>query len=189
MLKDVIKAVKGSDISKIVVSANDPQVSQVARELDVSFFSPSQDGLNPAIEEATNRCFKDGADSVVVLPADLPLLRSEEVNRVISFGNTKSTSIVICPSWDWGTNALLLKVPKVILPRFGPNSFIEHICQALSNGISVMLYSSLGISTDIDCARDLRKLFEIENHTECKRVLEIISKNNLKAKKIATFKL
>lgn len=188
MLRDVLKAVKDSDISKIVVSANDPKVSQVARESEVFFFSPSQDGLNPAIEEATNRCFKDGADSVVVLPADLPLLTSEEVNRFISFGNGKSSSIVICHSWDWGTNALLLKSSKVILPCFGPNSFIEHICQALSNGISVGIYSSPGISTDIDCARDLRKLFEIENQTESKRVLEIIMKHNLKAKKIAIFK-
>ena len=172
MLTDVLTAVKGSNIRKIVISATDPELAQIAQKLGVSFFSPSQNGLNPAVDEAITWSINDGADSVLVLPADLPLLTSQEINQIIALGKNESSLIVICPSWNWGTNALFQKSTKLISSRFGPNSFTEHIRQAYCSGICVWIHFSPGISTDIDSEKDLSKLFKVESKTECKKVLE-----------------
>ena len=172
MLNDVVNALRGSKISKIVISATDPEVHQIAKKLSITYFSPSQDGLNQAIDQATTWCIKDGAHSFLVLPADLPFLTAQEINNVITIGKTESSLIVICPSWDLGTNALFQKSTKQISAHFGPNSFIEHTRHAYCNGVSVWIHFSPGISTDIDSEKDLNKLFEIKSNTECKKVLE-----------------
>ncbi len=172
MLNDVLNALKGSKIKKTVISATDPEVHQIAEKLSIAYFSPSQDGLNQAIDQATTWCIKDGADSVLVLPADLPFLTIQEINQVINIGSAESSLIVICPSWDLGTNALFQKSTKQISAHFGPNSFIEHTRQAYCNSVSVWIHFSPGFSTDIDSEKDLRKLFEIKSDTECKKVIE-----------------
>ena len=87
MLEDVLKALKSSIVPEIVVVSSDPNVRVIADKFGVSFFSPSHNGLNPAVEEATAWCMRNQADSVLVVPADIPLLSSADVNKIVELGN------------------------------------------------------------------------------------------------------
>ena len=174
MLEDVVGALKSSTIHEIVVVSSDPSVRMVADKFEVSFFSPSRNGLNPAIEEAIAWCMQKQADSVLVVPADIPLLSFEAVNKIVELGNCDGSTVVLSPSNDGGTNALFLKPPNILFANFGNRSFAKHFKQAQNKGISVKLHYSTSIVLDVDCEEDLLKLFESPIANNSKRFLEEI---------------
>jgi 2-phospho-L-lactate/phosphoenolpyruvate guanylyltransferase len=180
MLEDVLAALKASVVNKILVIGEDPQVQQTAEKSGAAYLSTTKVGLNPAIEEAVDWCVEHSAGSVLVLPADVPFVIAKDINRVVELG-VGNCAVVLSPSSNWGTNALFQHPPKLIPACFGSQSFLAHICEAYRRGISVRLHFSAGLATDIDSAEDLRKVFEVDNATECRRVLEQITRNSSKA--------
>ena len=160
MLEDVLRALKSSTVNEIVVVSSDTNVSMVADKFGVSFFSPSHNGLNPAIEEATAWCMRNQADSVLVVPADIPLLSSADVNKIVELGNCNGSTVVLSPSNNCGTNALFQKPPNLLYAQFGCRSFARHFRQAQNKGISIKFHYSTSIALDVDSEEDLLKLFE-----------------------------
>ena len=71
---------------------------------------------------------------------------------------TSSPSVVIAPSHDGGTNALLLYPPYVIDFAFGPDSFRRHHRQAIQADVAVQIVQSSTLAFDIDWPADLRLL-------------------------------
>jgi len=182
MLEDVLAALKTSVADKTLVVGEDAQIQKVAENCNALFLLTTSDGLNPAIEEATDWCVQQDADSVMIVPADIPLLEAEDVNSIVRLASN-DRAVVLAPSVNWGTNALLQSPPKLIPACFGPRSFIEHIREAYVRGISVRLHFSEELATDIDSAKDLKKLFSVSNNTFSREVLEEIIDKNLKARK------
>jgi len=180
MLEDVLKTLKLSNVDETVVVGEDSQVQRVAEKLGTTYLSATDAGLNPAIEEATSWCMQRAAASVLVLPADIPLLTSKDVNRLLELG-AGGGAVVLSPSKNWGTNALLRSPPRLIPSCFGPKSFLSHIREAYQKGVSVRLYFSAGLAADVDSAEDLKRLFEVENCTVCRETLEKITLSSKKA--------
>jgi len=176
MLEDVLDALKASMVDETVVVGEDAQVRQVAEKLGASYLSATKDGLNAAIEDATAWCAQRNARSVLVLPADIPLLTAKDVNRIAQLG-VGNRAVVLSPSSNWGTNALYRCPPKLIPACFGPKSFLEHIREAYRRGVSVRLHFSAGLAMDIDSAEDLKKLFDIKNDTKTVKFLKQIGPN------------
>ena len=168
MLEDVLKALKSSTVHEVLVVSRDPNVRMIADKFGFSFFSPSRNGLNPAVEEATAWCMRNQADSVLVIPADIPLLSSADVNKIIELGNCNGSTVVLSPSNNGGTNALFKKPPNLLFAQFGYRSFARHFRQARNKGISIKFHYSASIALDVDCEEDLLKLFEspIANHSK-----------------------
>jgi 2-phospho-L-lactate guanylyltransferase len=177
MLEDVLKALKASVVDEVVVVAEDSQVQQAAEKFGAFYRFANGATLNSAIEETTEYCIIKGAQSVLVLPADIPLVESEEIDRIIQLVNGGSSAVVLSPSHDWGTNALYQSPPKLIPACFGPESFLKHMGAAFQKCVSVRLHFSNNLASDIDSAKDLKKLFEVENTTISKRFLEQINFN------------
>ncbi len=178
MLQDVLSALKASKVDVIAVAGEDSQVEQVAKKYKATYLSANGAALNPAIEQAALWCKAQGASSVLILPADIPLLLAADVNRILDLGNRDGSNIVLSPSSNCGTNALYQTPPNQIPACFGPKSFLNHINEAYQKGINVRLHFAPGLSADIDDVEDLKKLFEIENKSACKRVLQQIMRNN-----------
>ena len=177
MLEDVLRALQASDLDEIVVIGSDCAIQRMADRFGVCYLEASQDGLNSALIEAAAWCMGEQADWVLVLPADIPLLRPVDVNQIIEMG-VSASSVVLSPSHDGGTNALFQSTPTLVEPHFGPASFGAHIEQVHHKDSKVRFYGSLNILHDIDSAQDLKKVLEIENNTLCREALEqIISRN------------
>ncbi len=171
MLEDVLNAIQMSIADKILVVAEDLEVQQKAEKFAASYLSASQAGLNTTIEEATSWCMRKSAASVLVLPADIPLVTAKEIDCVIELGSG-GPAVVLSPSQNWGTNALYQNPPRLISACFGPGSFLKHIQEAYSRGVSVRLHFSAGIAIDIDSAQDLTKLTEIPNATLSRQFID-----------------
>jgi 2-phospho-L-lactate guanylyltransferase len=173
MLEDVLTALNASVVHEIVVVSKDSAVREVAGKFGVSYISANKRGLNPAIEEGIEWCSQKKADSVLVLPSDIPLVSSKDVDRIVDLGSDGKT-VVLSPSQDGGTNALFLNPPNLIRAHFGPNSFVKHVKEALTKTVNVKIHYSIRTLVDIDSAEDLKKLLEIENSTLSRRFLEQI---------------
>lgn len=176
MLEDVLKSVKCSVVCQTVVIGSDRTVEELANNFGVSYLKERKHELNQAVKQATEWCIQNNANSVLILPADIPLIISKDINHIVKLC-PKETSVVISPSQNGGTNALLQKPPDLIPPHFGPNSFRKHKSQALHKGILTRVYRSKRVATDIDSPKDLEKLLKIKAQTLTHKFLEQISAN------------
>ncbi len=170
MLEDVLQALKASVVSKVLVVSNDLNVRPIAERYGVSFFSPLRKGLNSAIEEAFVWCMRNKADSVLVLPADIPLVAPKDIDIMVKLGS-EGRRVLLVPSRDCGTNAFFQCPPHLVRACFGPDSFIKHAKEACVNEVCVKFYYSLGVGLDIDSVEDLQVLLKVENNTLSKQAL------------------
>ena len=135
MLEDVLNALQTSTIDKTVIVSNDYSLRDFAEKFNAAHVVQKITGLNSAVEEATEWCMGKGAHSVLVLPADIPLLSSEDVNTMVELGGCEGQTVVLSRSYDGGTNALLQTPPNLIHACFGPQKLLEHIEEAKRKGI------------------------------------------------------
>jgi len=138
----------------IVVSQDDSAVRAIAYRYGASFLQESASGLNLALTEASDYAHRHGADSILILPADLPLITAQEIQRLYCLGSS-GEQMVIVPSQDGGTNALLLRPPSVIDFAFGPASCQKHCDKAMAAGIPYIVWQSPLLAIDIDRPDDL----------------------------------
>ena len=95
-------------------------------------------------------------DAVLVVPADIPLLAGEDIEKMVTLGRYQ-TSVVIAPDrHEEGTNLLLVRPPGLIPYRFGVNSFAEHQRLAQEADASLAVYRSERAGLDLDTPDDLR---------------------------------
>ena len=179
MLEDVLGTVKSTKCPhETVVVSKDPMVSKIAKNFDAAYFKERKTGLNKTVSEAIDWCVERGAASVLVLPADIPLVAPTDLNRIFTFG--EKASMVISPSRNGrGTNALLLTPPNVSPTFYGPHSFQRHIKEAKKLKISFHRYRSSRIALDIDTVKDLTYFISLKaKETSAYKVLEKIKVTN-----------
>ena len=150
-------ALSANMLSGITVISRDPQVLAIARSQAVEALAEEGTGLNHALAQGRRHALSRQADALLVLPADLPLLTTEDVYRILEYGKSFS-SVVIAPSPDGGTNALLVRPPTAIPFRFGRNSFERHCAAARRAQLSLHIVTSPGLQTDVDWPQQLAAL-------------------------------
>ena len=158
MLEDVLNAIRASTVQSTVVVGSDPIVREIAANAGVSYKEEHRRGLNRAIACSIDWCLKRVADAVLVLPADIPLISSVDINRIIEMAGNTEPTVVLSPSDNDGTNALFMKPPNLIPVSYGPRSFKRHIKQSRTKGAHIKVYYSPSVALDIDTQKDLQKL-------------------------------
>lgn len=155
MLEDVINAVhQAPSISGAIVVSPDKKVLSFARLHGAEGVIEPGSGLNEALKIAIRHSISKGADSVLIVPADLPLLKNIDIENIIAMASAPK-DVVIAPSKARGTNALFLRPPDLINLRFGGESFPLHLKEASQAGVKPRIYRSPTTATDIDEVADL----------------------------------
>ena len=120
----------------------------------VQIADPGQ-GLNAAITAGLAAAQSQGAERVVVIHADLPLVT---VNDIELLCLPPSGSMTIAPDrHGTGTNALSLPLPAAggFTFAFGPDSLAQHLAEAERLGLAVEMIHSPGLARDVDEPPDL----------------------------------
>lgn len=112
--------------------------------------------LNLALRQGCAQARRQGADAVLILPADLPLLTGDDLDQLCAAA--AGDSIVLAPSQDGGTNALLLPLPPPIPFSFGPDSFRRHQAAATARQRAVTVCATPTLAFDLDWPEDLALL-------------------------------
>ena len=156
MLEDVLRLLAGQRaIGATAVVSADEEVLAFARRLGAQPIReprPSR-GLNAALSFAAEVLARQGASGLLVLPADVPLATSVDIEAVLAAWQV--APVVLCPSRSGGTGALALRPPQAIPFRFGPRSFAAHRRAAVERGLPVAVLSRPGLALDIDRPEDL----------------------------------
>jgi 2-phospho-L-lactate guanylyltransferase len=150
---------RGVDATFVVT--RDGEVEGLAHSLGAQVISEHEErGESYAVSFALGELVQRGFRAVLVLPGDLPLLHSVDVETVLNqlpTGTPDSPFALLVPSWDrMGTNALLLSPPHVIHPRFGYDSLCTHLAQIASKGVPFKIVENRRIALDIDEPNDLK---------------------------------
>lgn len=156
--RTLLKLSRARGLMRVAVVSRDEQALSIAREYGAWSILEAHEELNQALTQATRVAVANGAQSVLMVPTDLPRLRVRDVEKLIALG-APAPRVVIAPAHrDGGTNALLLNPASVIQFAFGENSFAMHQARALAAGAHVEVYQSENIAFDIDVPEDLQRM-------------------------------
>ena len=159
------------DVIRAVVDAREPD-----RVVLVSSFTPAIEracGLNwdmlieeaqvsesASVDWASRILSEQGFDTVMRLPADLPLVRASDIDEILSI-KLESPGALLVPSREaTGTNAIIRTPPTLFPSRFGPNSLALHKQEAQRVGVECRLVNNERIALDIDEPSDVERLLE-----------------------------
>lgn len=163
LLTKVIRAAQAANVcAEILVVSRDPSVLSYAQTLGVATLLEAhslthEDSLNAALRQGAGEAVARGADATLILPADLPLITPEDIMGLAEAGR-KGPRVVIAPSTDNGTNALLLNPPDLINFSFGIDSFERHQAFAQAKNVSLEIIHSPTLAFDVDRPADLEAL-------------------------------
>lgn len=143
----------GRFAARLVIS-RDPAVAAAATAAGAVALGEERSGLNAALSQARSAAVAAGAGAILVLPADLPQVTAADLQRLVDACQGEA-GVVIAPSRDGGTNALLLWPPDVLDFDFGPDSFRRHCDQAGRKGLIVCVVDSPTLAFDLDRPQDL----------------------------------
>ena len=150
-------------IDRLMVVTHDPQLLTYTEANDgVGLLENSPSSLNQAISQAFSVIEEEDPGPVLVIPADLPKMRSEDLAELISLGISERFLVIVPDCHQTGTNALYLSSPTLIRPRFGYRSFQKHTGQALKKTADLTIWLNKPMQYDLDTFQDLHLYNKIE---------------------------
>jgi 2-phospho-L-lactate guanylyltransferase len=157
MLEDVLRAMKGSRLlDRLFVVTSDENAIELAKILGVEIIKETkQEGESTSVDYASKICKNMGAQSVLVIPGDTPLVTPGDVDLILEKERSYPSVVLVPARDDMGTNAIFRKPPDVIPSRFGYDSFKKHINEARQRNIPCEVYNLSTVALDVDEPEDL----------------------------------
>ena len=144
-------------IDRILVVSGDPLVTTLAEKYGaLVLIEPAPTGLNAAVARGMAEVAEQGASAVLVLPADLPFVRVEDVEAILRpLTAGRRPLLALCgDEVDEGTNALLLAPPGDFTFCYGPGSYGAHLAEAVERGRATYTVDASGLRFDLDTEND-----------------------------------
>jgi len=173
MLEDVLIALRGSRLlDRILVVTLDENAVKLAESLDIEVIKETkQNGESESVDWASIICKEMGAESVLVIPGDAPLITPEDVDFILEKEKPYHSVILVPARDELGTNAILRKPPDVIPSRFGYDSFKKHIEEARRRNIPYEIHKLPRVALDLDEPEDLSLFASQKSETTTYRKL------------------
>ena len=144
-------------IAETLVVSPDREALAQADRLGARTMRQRGQGLNAGIREARDDAIAGGADAVMILPIDLPLVSPAALAQLVApLGVVgERPLVVLAPDRHHrGTNGLLLAPPDAIEPSFGGDSRAAHEACAHDTGARYVELDG-PLSLDLDTPDDL----------------------------------
>ena len=158
LLEDALALCGATDGVRWWIVSDDPLVRARAEEAGFDTLTDTGTGLNDALQAGIEAVGEAGADSVTIVPVDVPLARPEDARDLLDTGAT--SDVVVVPATDGGTNGLFLDLPTRMEPSFGPASLNKHVAQAGELGLRCSILDLPRLSVDLDTPDDARLLLD-----------------------------
>lgn len=158
MLADVLSGLSRAEtLAGIAVITADTELAALAHGFGaVLIAEPQVSGLNVAVAAGVAGLRRRDVARVLVLPADIPLLRAAEVDNIVRAGEHEQRTLVVASHNLDGTNGLLVHLDDPPDFAFGPGSFQRHLRS--SRGQEAARMPAPSFELDIDTPGDLAAL-------------------------------
>jgi 2-phospho-L-lactate guanylyltransferase len=157
MLEDTLEAIAAArSIKRTIVVSGDPRAQEIVAASGVAEVlpDPTDEGHVVAALAGIARAEVDGAECVVLLPGDCPLLDPKEIDSLLT-GVPASYVAIVPDRHGTGTNALVLAPPGAIEPAFGEGSRERHVAAARAAGVPYAVEEMPSLALDLDTPADL----------------------------------
>jgi len=156
MVADVLAAInEARAIERLIIVSGDPIAQELASKAGAEVVSDPEDaGHVQAAQAGIARAEAEGAERVVLLAGDCPLLDPRELDRLLT-GVPGSYVGIVPDRHGTGTNALLLSPPSAIVPAFGEGSRDRHVEAARAAGVPFGIEELPSIELDLDTPADV----------------------------------
>ncbi len=172
MARDVLTALaRSTRLAGTLIVSRTTEADALAQAFGTERFAERPDAdLSEALTQAAAYLHDQlGADGVFIVPADIPLLRADDVDLALE----QSGSVTIMPDdEEIGTNGLILVPGDAIPLLFDGKSFRPHIEAAIARGISPSILPIHGFALDIDTPADLTALLANGKNTQTSTYLD-----------------
>lgn len=168
MLVNTIKTLKAvPEIDMILVVSRDPAALALAREYDArTVLEDGSPELNTALRRASKVAQAYQAMEILVIPADLPLVKPEDIQSFLQHSGNPPEVIIAPDRRKDGTNALFINPADLIEFRYGKNSFNVHLDLAKKANARVEVVEMESIALDLDLPEDLDFLKKLEREKQ-----------------------
>ena len=167
MFEDVSRAADAAATPDriVLVSSFQPAIEHAARRGWEVLVEESQSSESASVDWASRELYERGFDAVMRLPADLPLVRAEDIDALLSIELRAPAALLVPSREGTGTNAIIRTPPGLFPSRFGPDSLALHKQEAARAGVDCLVVNNSRIALDIDEPADLELLLEVGRDT------------------------
>ncbi len=159
MFSDVLTALRRSrSISEILVVSSANNAQRIAAGHGAAVLEDDASGHSEAATLGVAHAIELGADRVLLVPGDCPLLDPVELDGLIAHPGPARCAVIVPDRHGTGTNALLLTPPGVIPPSFGPGSCNRHLELARAGDAAAEILELSSLALDVDTPEDLDAL-------------------------------
>jgi 2-phospho-L-lactate/phosphoenolpyruvate guanylyltransferase len=146
---------------RVLVVAGAEEVAELAASWGAEvLLEPREEGQNIAARRGINRAVEKGAEAILLLSSDLPLITQDAVRALLeSAARVTGPVVIAAPAIGrGGTNALYLRPPEAIGLHFGDGSFAKFRDDATARGVPFAVHESGAMALDLDEPSDLARL-------------------------------
>jgi 2-phospho-L-lactate guanylyltransferase len=146
---------------RVLVVAGSDEVADLAKRWGAEVVAePRQEGQNVAAARGIARAVEGGADAVLLLSSDLPLVTIDSVRDVLESAARFDAPVAVAVEaiGRGGTNALYLRPPGAITLNFGSDSLAKFRREAVTRGVRFVVHHSDAMALDLDEPGDLARL-------------------------------
>jgi FO synthase len=167
MASDVLAALQAHHlVASVTLVSDDPGAAGLAESYGAHWLPERGlecQGLNPVISAAVAKLVDAGAEQLLVLHGDLPLLRESDISAVLDQLRRQPGLVIGTDTQGSGTNLLAFTAIRVPEFHYGKDSCALHRAWAEDSGEPVAVLHRPGIALDVDEPMDLSELLDFEH--------------------------
>jgi 2-phospho-L-lactate guanylyltransferase len=161
MYSDVLVALRRAEgVNGVLVVSADKGAQQIAGGYGAMVLADDDQGHNPAARRGIHAALESGADRVLLVAGDCPLIDPAELDQLLERRARPPSALIVPDRHGPGTNALVLAPPGSLAPSFGPGSCNRHAEMARSAGTTPEIVEVPSLMLDVDTVEDLDALRE-----------------------------
>ncbi len=164
MLESVLGTLSTSEfIEKTVIVTKDEAALGIGKKFAaMEIYDNEELGVNHAVKLADDYLLKEGFDSTIVFPQDIPLIQAEDI-RVLLGMRVPNRCVLVVPSRKFdGTNALFRNPVDVMETHYDEDSYKIHITTAEKRNAASALALIRRIMLDVDDQSDLNLIMSYD---------------------------
>ncbi|HJT09371.1 MAG TPA: 2-phospho-L-lactate guanylyltransferase [Candidatus Nitrosotalea sp.] len=164
MLESVLGAISQSEIiEKTVIVSKDDDAFEIGKKFGaMEIYDHDELGVNNAVKLADDYLSKEGFDSTIVFPQDIPLIQAEDIRTLLDM-KIQNRCVLVVPSRKFdGTNALFRTPVNVMETHYDEDSYKIHLTTAEKRNAKSALVLIRRIMLDVDDQSDLNLIMSYD---------------------------
>lgn len=161
MFSDTLIALRRTaSLGGVLVVSGDRTAQRIAEGHGAYVIDDDQRGHNQAAARGIARALELGAERVLLVPGDCPLLDPSELEALLATPAEPRSVLIVPDRHGTGTNALVISPPDAFTPAFGSLSRGRHEQKARAAGLAAQTVPVPSLALDLDTPEDFTALEE-----------------------------